>query len=89
MRTTLTLEADLAAKLKELSRQKRTSFKQEVNDAIRAGLAVLSKPRNRDQPFQVEPSHCGFRPGVDTGRLNQLLDEIEAEEFRTESGRGL
>lgn len=86
MRTTLTLEPDLAAKLKERARQRKTSFKQEVNDAIRAGLSALAKPRVGSRRFRVKPSHCGFRPGVDTGKLNQLLDELEAEDFESDGG---
>ncbi|MFQ5740828.1 MAG: CopG family transcriptional regulator [Acidobacteriota bacterium] len=85
MRTTLTLEPDLAAKLKELARQRKTSFKQEVNEAIRIGLSARSKPVGKRSRFRVKPSHCGFRPGVDTGKLNQLLDELDAEDFRSES----
>ncbi len=84
MRTTLTLEPDLATKLKELARQKKSSFKQEVNDAIRAGLAATSKPSSKVKPFRVRPFYSAFRPGVDTGKLNQLLDELDAEDFRAE-----
>ena len=75
----------MAAKLKELARQKKTSFKREVNEVIRAGLAARSKPLAKVERFHVKPSHCGFRPGIDTGKLHQLLDELEAGDFRSES----
>ncbi len=84
MRTTLTLENDLAEKLKGLAHQRHISFKQIVNDTLRSGLAVDRKPAKARRPFRVKPSHCGFRPGVDLGKLNQIVDEIEAEDFRRE-----
>ena len=30
--------------------------------------------------FKVEPHAFGFKPGIDTDRLNQLVDEMEADE---------
>lgn len=84
MRTTLTLENDLVEKLREVARQRRVPFKQVVNEALRAGLAAQRKPAATRKSFRVKPSHCGFRPGVDIGKLNQLLDHLEAEDFRRE-----
>lgn len=85
MRTTLTLEDDLARKLKELARRRGISFKEAVNDSIRAGLRQGLKPERRDERFQVEPSHCGFVAGVDVGKINQLADELEAADFVSET----
>ena len=87
MRTTLTLDDDLAEELNRLARRLGSSFKQVVNETIRRGLATGEQPANRDEkPFQVEPSPCGFLPGIDPLRLNQLVDELEVERF--EGGRG-
>lgn len=81
MRTTITLEDDVAAKLRELAHQRRTSFKRTVNETLRAGLAAGKKPAGRTK-FRVEAVACGFQPGVDPARLNQLLDELETDDFR-------
>jgi hypothetical protein len=35
---------------------------------------------DKEHPFTVEPHQFGFRPGTDLDRLNQLVDELEAEE---------
>ena len=44
MRTTLTLESDVAAKLKRLVRRSHITFKEAVNRALRCGLTVLEEP---------------------------------------------
>ena len=45
MRTTVTLDPDVAAELKELARQRGVSFKEVLNDAVRAGLAAGTEAR--------------------------------------------
>jgi hypothetical protein len=78
MRTTLTIEPDVAQKLKRRMAQTNQSFKETVNNALRAGLAQT--PRNPRAPrFRVEPHASGFFPGVDRDRMNQLADQLEAE----------
>jgi len=79
MRTTLTLDDDLAAALKEQARRADQPFKQVVNDTLRRGLSpVLAEA---EPGYEVRPHHSGFRPGVDPLRLNQLNDSLEAAEF--------
>jgi hypothetical protein len=79
MRTTLTLEPDVARKLKKTMAAKGITLKDAVNQALRAGLDAGEAPA-RDR-FQVEPHSFGFKPGIDLDKLNQLADELEAEEF--------
>ena len=79
MRTTLTLEPDVARKLKKTMAARGITLKEAVNQALRAGLDAGEAPvRAR---FQVEPHSFGFKPGIDLDKLNQLADELEAEEF--------
>ena len=62
MRTTLTIEDDLAARLEELSQRRGVSFKQAVNDTIRNGLAPSGGRRELDLPV----FNCGGPlPGID------------------------
>jgi hypothetical protein len=84
MRTTLTLDEDVARQLRELVRRRGTSFKQVVNETLRDGLQRGRKPATRQPPFRVTPKACGFRSGVDLLRLNQLNDELESEEVLRE-----
>lgn len=48
MRTTLTLDKDVAVQLVRLQRDQGTTFKQVVNEAIRQGLRQMTRnPRRR------------------------------------------
>lgn len=79
VRTTLTLDEDVAHRLVELARLSGASFKQVVNQTLRAGLQGTQKPGPALPPFRVTPRAAGFRSGVDVLRLNQLNDELENE----------
>jgi hypothetical protein len=89
MRTTLTLDDDLARRLKDLAHRQRQPFKQVVNTVLRRGLAAQDQPRS-ESPFRVRTFRSGLRPGVDPLKLNQLVDELGIEEaasqIRSESG---
>ena len=81
MRTTLTLDDDVAAKLRELAQRSGRSFKDIVNDALRRGLSTGAKPLEKSPAFKVRLRACGFRAGIDIGKLNQLVDDLELEKF--------
>jgi hypothetical protein len=81
MRTTLTLDDDLAAALKEAAHRSGESFKQVVNDALRAGLVAGTTP-SRAKRYRVKPvSLGGVRSGVDLDRALQTADALEDEEI--------
>ena len=79
MRTTLTLEPDVAARLKQEIRRSGKGLKALVNEALRLGLGLSGKP-GRAPRFEVQPHAFGFKPGVDLDRMNQLVDELDSEE---------
>lgn len=79
MRTTLTLDDDVAAALKERARLADRPFKQVVNDTLRRGLSPA--PADEEPGYRVRTHDSGFRPGVDPLRLNQLNDALEAAAF--------
>ena len=79
MRTTLTLDDDLEKQLREEARRSGRSFKDVVNDAIRRGLAAGAAPMPRAKRFRVDAKACGFQPGIDLQKLNQLVDEMEID----------
>ena len=83
MRTTLTLEREVAARLKREVRRTGRPFKVVVNEALKRGLQMGGK-RPRSPRFAVQPHSFGFRPGLDLDRLNQLVDELESEETARE-----
>jgi hypothetical protein len=76
MRTTLTLDEDVAAKLQELAKRSNSSFRVVLNDVLRRGLSVQARYQEEKTPFRLEPFRSAFRPGVDPARLNQLSDDL-------------
>lgn len=78
MRTTLTLDDDLAELLRQRAAALGVSFKEVVNRALRAGLSREMTPRDVEVPRTI-PHSFGFRPGIDLDKLNQLADEMEVE----------
>lgn len=85
MRTTLTLDNDVADALKERARLLEQPFKQVVNDILRRGLRPDAATTH--ETFKVRPLNFGLQPGVDRLRLNQLNDELEAEAFLRKESR--
>ena len=86
MRTTLTLDEDVADFLKAQSRLQDKPFKHVVNEVLRRGVAPASR-ESRPPRFRVVPNRSGLVPGVDPLRLNQLNDQLEVEDFAAESRR--
>ena len=78
MRTTLTLDDDLAGLLTKRAHELGVSFREVVNRAIRAGLGEAAKRKMGAAP-RTAPHSFGFKPGVDLDKLDQLADELEAE----------
>jgi hypothetical protein len=61
MRTTLTLDHDVADQVKRLQRERDASLKAIINDALRRGLRDMSTPRNPKKPFRIRPI-TGVKP---------------------------
>jgi hypothetical protein len=76
MRTTVTLDPDVEAKLKATMRERGVSFKAALNDAVRAGLSGQVAPRRR---FRVKPAPLGVR--VDIDKALTIAGEMEDEEI--------
>ena len=87
MRTTLTIDDDLAGLLKRRARELGLPFKDVVNRTLRAGLGEEAKSRRHAAPKTI-PHSFGFRPGIDLDKLNQLVDELEAESYAAEQRTG-
>ena len=80
MRTTLTLDDDVADALRERARLLNTSFKEVVNDTLRRGLSPAPKEA-RSAGYRVVPNHSGLAPGIDPLKLNQINDQLDAGSF--------
>jgi hypothetical protein len=78
MRTTVTLEPDVARLIEEAMRRRRQSFKQVINDAVRRGL-LPTRAREKPAPYRVEPHRARLRPGYDPRGFNKLADALDDE----------
>jgi hypothetical protein len=85
MRTTVTLEKELADRLKEYAHRSRTSFKVALNTLLRRGLDAKETAPSPPRRFAIEPHSSRLQPGIDPGRLNQIVDRLEAEDFINET----
>ena len=80
MRTTLTLERDVAARLEQVARRRRLPLKVIVNEALREGLSRLERPAGPGRPFRT----TGFDLGPS---LVGSLDDVEEVLARVEGER--
>jgi hypothetical protein len=87
MRTTVTLDPDVEQLLRDAMQQRRQSFKETLNQAIRAGLSGAGGLGMADRPCILHAQPMGLRAGIDPGRLNQLADELESDAFAELSHR--
>jgi hypothetical protein len=78
MRTTLTLEDDVAARVAREMRQRGVGLKSVVNEALRRGLGI-GKPAHAPEAYVIKHHRFGFHAWVDRDRMNQLADELETD----------
>lgn len=78
MRTTVTLDPDLAAKLRALARERGVSFKEALNTALRRGLAAGTAESHG--PYRLRTRRLELRPGLDLDHALELTAELEDAE---------
>ena len=89
MKTTLTLDDDVADFLKERSRLQDEPFELVVNETLRRGMEASAPPKSIETgegesklpPFKVVPFSSGFGPGVDPNNPKHFLDELDVEDY--------
>lgn len=77
MRTTVTLDDDVAAALQAVARDRGLTFKEALNSAVRAGL---SAPARRRTSYRLPTRALGLRPGIDLDKALRLAGELEDDE---------
>ncbi len=82
MRTTLTLEPDVAARLEQLVKKKRQPLKAVVNDALRAGLDALEKPAAPKKPFRTRGFDLGPSLVGSLDNIEEVLSRAEGEDHK-------
>jgi hypothetical protein len=73
MRTRVSLDPDVAAKLRALAHERGTSFKEILNSTLRPGLAEQAGPAAR--PYRLKPRRMGLGPGVDITHALRLSSD--------------
>jgi hypothetical protein len=78
VRTTLTLDDDVAARIRSEVRKSGRSIKQVVNEALREAF----RTRKELTPFKVKARPLGLRPGLNYDCVSKLLEEAEGPDYR-------
>ncbi|HET6383285.1 MAG TPA: hypothetical protein VFJ58_07840 [Armatimonadota bacterium] len=79
MRTTISINDAILKELHERAAASGRPFRQVVEESLEIGLAHLSNPPDRER-FRLRPHPLGLKAGFRGVSLNQLYDQIEAED---------
>ncbi|MFZ3234257.1 MAG: hypothetical protein WA417_19430 [Stellaceae bacterium] len=82
MRTTLTIDDDVAATLTRLRKTRDEGLKDLVNEALRRGLREMSEPSHPREPFQTSSVKLGRLLIGSIDNVNEALAIAEGEGFR-------
>ena len=82
MRTTLTLDRDVAARLDRERRKRGVPFKDIVNQALRAGLDNLDGPQRRRHAFRTEGFPLGQSRVGSLDNIEEVLSRTEGEDHQ-------
>ena len=81
MRTTLTIEDDVAVQLKRLRREQDASFKELVNEALRRGLRDMKAAPQKRKPLRTRAFDMG-KPLINIDNVTEALAHLEGEGFK-------
>ena len=82
MRTTITLEEDIAASLKRLGKRRGVKFKALVNEALREGLKCMMGPPKKRGAFRTSSVDLGSCRAANVDDVSEVLAVAEGESFR-------
>ncbi len=78
MRTTLTIDDDVAFGLKKAQESDPAkSFKEIVNEMLRKGLKSKTDNTGKKKRFRVEPLNLGLRKDLNFDNIEEVLDILE------------
>ena len=82
MRTTLTIDDDIAVQLERLRRARDMGLKELINEALRRGLRDMSIRPKKREPFRTQPIE-GVTPLLDNyDNIAEVLAYAEGEDFK-------
>lgn len=81
MRTTLTLDQDVAVTLERLRKEREITMKKLVNEALREGLRVLENPPEDSASFTTDTVSLGRCLIGDLADVAEALALAEGDDF--------
>lgn len=82
MRTTLSLDDDVAALLRRVLKSRKASLKAVVNQALREGLRRMAAPPARQRPYRTTPVSLGRCLVDNVDDVAEVLAHAEGDAFR-------
>jgi hypothetical protein len=82
MRTTLTIDDDVAVALERLRRAREASLKDLINEALRRGLREMNERPKRRERFQTRPVNMGRVLIGSIDNISEVLAIAEGEAFK-------
>ena len=82
MRTTLTLDPDVAAQIQRLRESRKASLKDLINEALRQGLRAMQGPAQRRKPYVTPPSDLGPCLVGNVDNIAEILAAAEGENYK-------
>lgn len=77
MRTTISISDGLLAEVRELAQRRRRPFREVLEETIQRGLGADPSPKKR---VRLITHRVGVKPAYLSMSMNQLYDQVEAEE---------
>ena len=77
MRTTLTLDDDVASLLARVQKDQDTTMRDVVNEALRRGLESMAEPKPAQKPFRTRSFDFGPSSFPNLDNVWEVLDEVE------------
>lgn len=81
MRTTLSIDDDVLEKARLAAEKSHRPLRRVINEALRAGLGAIALPP-ATAPYVTRAHKMGLKPGRDLDNIQELLAQVEGEEFR-------
>ena len=81
MRTTLTLDDDIAIQIERLRKERDLTLKDAINQALRRGLSDMRKPPAERKPFRTKTYNMG-RPLIDIDNVAEAIAFAEGDDFK-------
>lgn len=82
MRTTITLDDDVAIMLGKLQKEEQKPFKQVVNEVLRKGLVRNKPEKSQDTRYSTPELYAGPCKYANLDNVTEILAVAEGEEYR-------